>query len=81
MIRELRLKESLPIINEMCKWIFEQIKNRLPKSQRGKAMVTAYARWDMLSEYLRYGNLQIDNNLFENAMRPVALGRKNWLFA
>jgi len=35
----------------------------------------------MLSEYLRDGNLQIDNNLIENAIRQVALGRKNWLFA
>ncbi len=80
-IKELRLKESLPVINDMGKWIFEEIKNTLPKSQIGKAMSYAYARWDMLSEYLRDGNLQIDNNLIENAIRPVALGRKNWLFA
>lgn len=80
-IKELRLQESLPIINEMGKWIFEEIKNTMPKSQIGKAMTYAYARWDMLSEYLRDGNLQIDNNLIENAIRPVALGRKNWLFA
>ncbi|RKT01735.1 IS66 family transposase [Chryseobacterium defluvii] len=81
MIRELRLKESLPIINDMGKWIFREIKNTLPKSQIGKAMAYAYTRWDMLSEYLRDGNLQINNNLIENAIRPVALGRKNWLFA
>jgi len=80
-VRELRLKESLPVINELGKWIFQEIKNVLPKSQIGKAMAYAYARWDMLSEYLRDGNLQIDNNLIENAIRPVALGRKNWLFA
>ncbi len=80
-VKELRLKESLPVINELGKWIFQEIKNVLPKSQIGKAMAYAYARWDMLSEYLRDGNLQIDNNLIENAIRPVALGRKNWLFA
>src|SRR5690606_4140123 len=51
------------------------------KSQIGKAMAYAYARWDALSAYLHDGNLQIDNNLCENAIRPVALGRKNYLFA
>lgn len=81
MIKELRLKESLPVLNKMGKWIFEEIKNTLPKSQIGKAMTYAYARWDALSAYLYDGNLQIDNNLIENAIRPVALGRKNWLFA
>src|SRR5690606_5195399 len=80
-IKERRLEKSLKIINKIGKWIFEEIKNTLPKSQIGKAMAYAYARWDMLSEYLRDGNLQIDNNLCENAIRPVALGRKNWLFA
>jgi transposase len=73
-IKEIRLAESLPIINEMGKWIFEEIKNTLPKSQIGKAMAYAYARWDALSAYLYDGNLHIDNNLVENAIRPVALG-------
>src|SRR5690606_13136874 len=80
-IKELRLTGSLPVINEMGKWIFKEIKSTLPKSQIGKAMAYAYARWDALSAYLYDGNLQIDNNLCENAIRPVALGRKNYLFA
>ena len=80
-IKELRLAESLPIINEMGKWIFEEIKATLPKSQIGKAMAYAYARWDALSAYLYDGSLLIDNNQIENAIRPVALGRKNYLFA
>ena len=80
-IKELRLEESLPVINEMGKWIFEQIKATLPKSQIGKAMAYAYARWDALSVYLYDGSLLIDNNQIENAIRPVALGRKNYLFA
>ena len=80
-IKERRLEKSLKIINKIGKWIFEQIKNTLPKSQIGKAMAYAYARWDALSAYLHDGNLQIDNNLCENAIRPVALGRKNYLFA
>ncbi len=44
-------------------------------------MAYAYARWDALSAYLYDGHLLIDNNQIENAIRPVALGRKNYLFA
>jgi len=80
-IKELRLEKSLPVINELGKWIFLEIKSTLPKSQIGKAMAYAYARWDALSAYLYDGSLYIDNNLVENAIRPVALGRKNYLFA
>ena len=79
--KTLRLEKSLPVINELGKWIFEEIKTTLPKSQIGKAMAYAYARWDALSAYLYDGNLQIDNNLCENALRPCCLGRKNYLFA
>jgi len=80
-VKDLRLEKSLPMINELGKWIYQEIKNTLPKSQIGKAMAYVYARWDALSAYLYDGNLQIDNNLVENAIRPVALGRKNYLFA
>ncbi|MDM1525983.1 IS66 family transposase [Myroides odoratimimus] len=80
-IKELRLKKSLPIINELGKYMFAQMKLTLPKSQIGKAFAYSQTRWDNLSAYLYNGNLQIDNNLVENAIRPVALGRKNYLFA
>lgn len=80
-IKELRLEESLPIINGLGKWMFLQIKLTLPKSQIGKALAYSQSRWDKLSAYLTDGNLQIDNNLVENVIRPVALGRKNYLFA
>jgi transposase len=79
--KELRLAESLPVINKLGKWISEEVKNTLPKSQIGKAMSYAIARWTELSAYLSDGMLEIDNNLVENAIRPVALGRKNYLFA
>ena len=80
-IKALRLDESLPVINELGKWIFHEEKKTLPKSQIGKAMRYAMERWDKLSAYLQDGSLQIDNNLVENAIRPIALGRKNYLFA
>lgn len=79
--KELRLEESLPLINEMGKWIAEQMKKVLPRSQIGKAFSYSAARWEALSSYLYDGRLEIDNNLVENAIRPVALGRKNYLFA
>jgi len=80
-IKALRLDESLPVINELGKWIFHEVKKTLPKSQIGKAMRYAMERWDKLSAYLQDGSLLIDNNLVENAIRPIALGRKNYLFA
>ena len=70
----LRLEKSLLVINELEKWIFQEIKNTLPKSQIAKAMAYAYTRWDALSAYLYDGNLQIDNNQYENAIRPCCLG-------
>jgi transposase len=80
-IKQLRLDESLPVVNELGKWIFAEVKNTLPKSQIGKAMRYAMERWDKLSTYLQDGSLHIDNNAIENAIRPIALGRKNYLFA
>lgn len=79
--KEMRLEKALPILNKMGKWITDEAKKVLPKSQIGKAMNYAIARWDALCAYLYDGNLEIDNNLVENAIRPVALGRKNYLFA
>jgi transposase len=79
--KELRLNESLPVINELGKWIFQNVKQVLPKSAIGKALHYSQERWDMLSAYLHDGSLNIDNNGVENAIRPLAIGRKNYLFA
>jgi transposase len=78
---ELRLKEALPILNELGKWMAETYKTVLPKSVLGKAIAYCIPRWDKLIAYLHDGSLEIDNNLAENAIRPIALGRKNYLFA
>ena len=78
---ELRLEQALPVCNELGKWIASEYKNVLPKSALGKAMAYCLARWDNLIAYLHDGALEIDNNLVENAIRPVAIGRKNYLFA
>lgn len=78
---KLRLDESLPILNEFGKWMVSTYKNVLPKSPTGKAIAYCVPRWDNLMNYLKDGSLEIDNNLAENAIRPIALGRKNYLFA
>lgn len=79
--KELRLIESLPIINAFAKWMTEENKRVLPKSKIATAFRYSSERWDELSAYLYDGILEIDNNLIENAIRPIALGRKNYMFA
>lgn len=78
---QLRLDESLPILNDLGKWIVETNKATSPKSPMGQATAYCINRWDNLLAYLKDGCLEIDNNLAENAIRPIALGRKNYLFA
>ena len=79
--KELRLSESLTIINAFAKWMTAENKRVLPKSKIATAFRYSIERWDELSAYLYDGILEIDNNLIENAIRPIALGRKNYLFA
>lgn len=75
-----RLKEQKRIL----KWIHITIRicawRALPKSSLGKACTYALKLWEPLCEYLYHGEVEIDNNLIENAIRPSALGKKNWLF-
>ncbi|MEM9159220.1 MAG: IS66 family transposase [Verrucomicrobiota bacterium] len=52
----------------------------LPASELGKACDYSISHWGYLSTYLRHGHVQIDNNWMENAIRPTAVGKKNWLF-
>ena len=77
----LRLEESLPVLNELGKWIANTFKTVLPKSPLGIALAYCIPRWDKIMAYLNDGMLEIDNNLAENSIRPIALGRKNYLFA
>uniref|UniRef100_UPI000A676654 IS66 family transposase n=1 Tax=Algoriphagus boritolerans TaxID=308111 RepID=UPI000A676654 len=63
------------------KWLTENYAQTLPKSNIAKAMAYTMMLWKELSNYLLDGVLEIDNNPVENRIRPVALGRKNYLFA
>jgi hypothetical protein len=53
----------------------------LPKSPFGEALTYVFNQWEALNRYLEDGDLSIDNNEAERALRCVAVGRKNWLFA
>ena len=78
---ELRLEKSLPIINEIGSYIYNEKNKVLPKSPIGVAFEYCANRWISLQNYLKDGMLEIDSNLIENSIRPLALGRKNYLFA
>jgi transposase len=77
----LRQEEAVPILKELENWMKENYPAVLPNSPIGKAIAYSLPRWEKLCLYTTDGRLQIDNNLVENAIRPVALGRKNYLFA
>ena len=79
--KEQRLDKALPVINAYFKWVAGQREKVLPKSQIGKAINYSIERYDSLMAYLYNGKLHIDNNAVENSIRPVAIGRKNYLFA
>jgi hypothetical protein len=76
-----RQDKSLPVISALQKWMLAAKTAVLPKSPMGKAIEYTLSRIETLKIYTTNGALQIDNNLTENAIRPVALGRKNYLFA
>ncbi|HVU98001.1 MAG TPA: IS66 family transposase [Puia sp.] len=78
---DLRRLEAQPVLHRLKAWLQENYSQVLPKSPIGKAIAYSLPRWDRLSLYATDGRLLIDNNPVENAIRPVALGRKNFLFA
>jgi transposase len=78
---ELRAEKSLPVLQELEKWMKEQLPDVLPKSSIGQAIAYTLGLWPRLTRYVQHGQVEIDNNLVENSIRPVALGRKNYMFA
>lgn len=80
-IRVLREEKAIPVLTEMETWLRLEVYNVLPKSAIGKALAYTLNLWPRLVRYVEDGRFQIDNNLIENSIRPVALGRKNYLFA
>ena len=75
----LRQEQAVPVLNRLKGYL--EANPGLPKSPWGKAVAYSLSRWKKLSRYVEEGRIEIDNNLVENAIRPIALGRKNYLFA
>ena len=80
-ILQLRQQQAVPILKQLKEWMTEEYTKVLPKSPIGQAMAYSLPRWEKLSTYAKYPLLNIDNNPVENVIRPVAIGRKNYLFA
>jgi transposase len=76
--QSLREEHSRPMLNDLKTWLDAEV--FLPKSLSGKAATYTLNQWAALNRYLEDGDLSIDNNASERAMRPVAIGRKNWMF-
>jgi transposase len=76
-----RDEQSKPILKEIHTWLLQQKGPALPKSPIGEAIGYALNHWQALERYTEAGWLSIDNNASERGMKPVAVGRKNWLFA
>ncbi|MBW6492150.1 MAG: IS66 family transposase, partial [Lentimicrobium sp.] len=62
-------------------WLKDKLNRVLPKSAIGQAIAYTLTLWPRLVRYIDEGKFSIDNNLIENSIRPVALGRKNYMFA
>lgn len=80
-IYELRQQKAVPVLNKMKAFLEDNYTNVLPKSAIGKAFTYSLNQWKHLIGYTENGDWQIDNNAVENKIRPLALGRKNYLFA
>ena len=78
--KEKRQQLSRPIMEAMKAWMETEGIKYSESSQIGKAITYAYTRWGNMMHYLEDGRIFLDNNLAENEIRPITLGRKNYLF-
>jgi transposase len=78
---ERRQQQAVPVLGEIKEWMEEHAHTVLPRSPLGQSIAYTLPRWKGLCAYAQHGQIEIDNNLVENAIRPLAIGRKNYLFA
>jgi transposase len=79
--RMLRQSKSVPILAKIRTWLDAEVQLVLPRSPMAAAITYTLNQWDALNRYIEQGFLNIDNNAAERALKRVAIGRKNWLFA
>ena len=77
----MRQARAGPELNSLHTWLHASLTTVSKKSELAIAMRYALSRWAALTRYRDDGRVEIDNNAAERSIRPVALGRKNWLFA
>jgi transposase len=77
----LRQQHSMPALAELHVWLLTTQRQVAAGSGTAKAIEHALKRWPALQRYASTGDLPIDNNPVENTIRPIAIGKKNWLFA
>lgn len=76
----LRDEKSRPILTSFKTWLDTHLTKIPVQGKIGEAIRYALGNWELLNNYLKDGRIEIDNNLLENAIRPFAVGRRNWLF-
>lgn len=77
---DVRKEKSTPILISFKIWLDNHLTKTPVQSKIGEAIRYTQSNWELLNNYLKDGRIEIDNNLLENAIRPFALGRKNWMF-
>lgn len=79
-LKLMRQQEALPVLNSFHTWLQKQYSIAQPKSSFAKALFYCLNNWTSLIQYVRDGELKIDNNHCEREMKYIAMGRKSWLF-
>ena len=79
--QELRMEQSVPVLEAFREWLRSQRNRVLPKSKLGNALTYCVNQWEKLTVFVKDGRLELDNNRSERAIKPFVIGRKNWLFA
>jgi transposase len=77
----IRQAEALPLLTQFKDWLDKSAGQIPPKTALGKALAYSLNQWSKLIRYIEDGNLTIDNNRAERAIKPFVIGRKNWLFS
>lgn len=78
--QQLRKQKSLPVLDTLHDWLMQTRRQTVNGGASAKALDYTLKRWPSLVRYARTGHLPIDNNPAENIIRPIAVGKKNWLF-
>ena len=77
--QRLRVEKSRPLLSALHDWLQQTRLRTAPNTATAKAIDYSLKRWVALTRYAETGDLPIDNNPVENSIRPIALGKKNWL--